>query len=129
MQVFIKTLTGKTMTIEVHPDYTIAHLKHLVNTKMGSEDMPMTLIFAGRTLDDKQTLANYNIRKESTIHQLYKMDGKSASRKLTIRVVPTGIRSFFFPKTIVVESNDTVQLLKLKIWKETGKDRLFVLID
>jgi len=129
MQVFIKTLTGKTVTVEVHPEYTVAHVKHLVNSKMGSDEMAMTLIFAGRTLEDKMTIGSYNIRKESTIHQLYKMDGKSASRKLAIKALPTGIRLFYTPKTVHVDSNESIQFLKLKIWQATGEDDLLFSFD
>ena len=68
MQIFVKTLTGKTITLEVEPNDTVYAIKAKVQEK---EDVPIAhqrLIFAGKTLEDAKTLSDYNIQKESTLH-------------------------------------------------------------
>jgi hypothetical protein len=65
---FVKTLAGNTITVIVVPADTIAEVKTKIADKEGSDPMRFRLIFAGSLLEDDHTAADYNIRKESTVH-------------------------------------------------------------
>ena len=112
VQIFVKTLTGKTIVVEVDPTSdTVESMKLKIQNREGIPYDMQVMVFAGKCLQNERILSDYNIQKESTLHMFLRLRGG----------MQIWVRSLYgYKASFEVEPTDTIETVKEKIFADLG---------
>ena len=117
-QIFIKTLQGKTITIDVKDSDKIESIKQKISIKEGIPTDQQRLVFNGKQLEDNSTIAEYNIDTESTIHLVLRLRGGGIDDETTKQIFIKTLQGKTI--TIDVKNSDKIESIKQKISIKEG---------
>mmetsp|Transcript_7845 Transcript_7845/g.9339 ORF Transcript_7845/g.9339 Transcript_7845/m.9339 type:complete len:88 (+) Transcript_7845:263-526(+) len=80
MQLMVKTLDGKTVTVDAEEEDTIEDIKNKIMEKEGVPIDQQRLIFGGKQLDSEKTLADYDVQEDSTLHMVLRLRGGKSKK-------------------------------------------------
>lgn len=112
-QIFVKSLTGKTITIDFEKDKTIEQIKDMIEKKEGISKDQQRLLFCAKQLENEKTLCDYGICKNSTIHLVARLDG---GMQLYIKTLSDNTI------TLEVDSSEKIIDIKRRIMEKKGID-------
>ncbi len=116
MQIFVKLLSGKTLTIDVQTTDTIAAIKNKIQAKDGPQPSAQRLVYSGNNLEDARTLGDYDIPNQATVYLIDSVSGMAIGAQIQVAVVTSTKERLVFQ----VDPNSTPGDLAVLVKVRTG---------